>query len=178
MRTRVDITLGALRARLEDELGVAMVMALLITSSLAISTVAIAGYMVSNESLAGRDRDSQRAFNVAESGINNALSVLSQQDSSGSQAVGSTLASTGFTLDGGSGTYSAAKTGALTWTVTAYGTSPNGDVTRHLEVQVAAQTVAAERPRPPPTAGDSSWRARPRTARSYRERGTTSGTRR
>ena len=63
--------------------------------------------------------------------------MLSQQDSSGSQAVGSTLASTGFTLDGGSGTYSAAKTGALTWTVTAYGTAPSGDVTRHLEVQVA-----------------------------------------
>lgn len=126
-----------------------MVMALLITSSLAISTVAIAGYMVSNEGLASRDRDSQRAFNVAESGINNALSVLSQQDSSGSQAIGSTLASTGFTLDGGSGTYSASKTGALTWTVTAYGTSPSGDVTRHLEVQVAAQTVSSGTPASP-----------------------------
>jgi hypothetical protein len=118
-----------------------MVMALMITSALAISTVAVAGYMVSNESLAGRDRDSQRAFNVAESGVNRALSVLSQQDSSGSQAVGSTLSSTNFSLDGGSGSFSATKTGALTWTVTGYGTSPNGDVTRHLEVQVAASTV-------------------------------------
>src|SRR5262245_36673340 len=101
------------RPRLRDERGIALVMTLIITASFAITTMAIATLMVSNEMSAGRDRDATRAFNAAESGINTALSVVSQQDTSGSQAVGSTLTSTSFTIDGGSGTYSATKTGAL-----------------------------------------------------------------
>ena len=115
-------------------------MTLVISSSFAITTMAIASLMVSNERSSGRDRDAQRAFNAAESGINSALSVLSQQDASGSQAVGATLASTGFTIDGASGTYSATKSAALEWTVDATGSSPNGEVTRELQVRVSAQT--------------------------------------
>jgi len=131
------------RATLGDERGIALVLTLLITASFAITTMAIASLMISNEASSGRDRDAGRAFNVAESGINTALSVLSQQDSSGSQTVGSTLASTGFTIDGGSGTYSATKSGALEWTVNATGTSPNGAVSRELQVRVSAQTVTS-----------------------------------
>ncbi len=134
---------SASRAPLHDERGIALVMTLLITASFAITTMAIAALMVSNERASGRDRDSARAFNVAESGINTALSVLSQQDTSGSQPVGSTLSSTSFAIDGGSGTYSATKTGALEWTVSASGTSPNGAVSRELEVKVSAQTVTS-----------------------------------
>jgi Tfp pilus assembly protein PilX len=140
---RIDNSIASIRRLFHAESGVALVMTLMITASFAITTMAIATLMVSNEASSGRDRDAVRAFNVAESGLNTALSVLSQQDSSGSQAVGSTLASTSFSLDGGTGTYSATKTGSLEWTVSANGTSPSGEVTRHLSVRVNAQTVSS-----------------------------------
>jgi Tfp pilus assembly protein PilX len=128
------------RDQFREERGVALALTLLITASLAITTMAIAALMVSNERSSGRDRDTVRALNAAESGIASALSVLSQQDASGAQTVGSTLSTTSFTVDGASGMYSAVKTGALEWTVGASGTSPGGDVTRQLEVRVAATT--------------------------------------
>ena len=128
------------RRALRDERGVALTLTLIIMASFAITTMAIATLMISNELSSGRDRNSVRAFNAAEAGINQALSVLSQQDSSGSQSVGSTLSSTTISIDGASGTYSATKSSALEWTVSASGTSPDGSVTRSLEVKVSAQT--------------------------------------
>jgi Tfp pilus assembly protein PilX len=136
-------SLTTLRRRLGDERGVALVMALVITASLAISTTAVAMIMVSNENLSGRDREAARALNVAEAGLNNALSVISQTDATGSQASGSTLSSTSFSLDGGSGTYSATKSTASLWTISATGTAPSGDVTRHLQLQVEAESVTS-----------------------------------
>ncbi len=141
MRRPATTLISRLRALALEENGVALVLALAVAASFAISTTAIASYMVSNESAAGRSRETMRALSVAEAGLNNALSVLSQQDPSGTQAVGSTLGSTSFTLDGGSGTYSATKTGALEWTVSSSGVSPNGSVTRNLELKVAATTT-------------------------------------
>jgi Tfp pilus assembly protein PilX len=141
MRERTNSLIGITRALIPSDDGVALVMALVVMCSFAISTMAIATLMTSNEHASGRDRDAARAFSIAEAGLNDALSVLSQQDLSGSQAIGSTLSSTSFSLDSGSGTYSATKTGALEWTVSATGTSPNGAVTRRLEVKVAAHTV-------------------------------------
>ncbi len=132
-----------MRQRLGDERGVAMVMALVITASLAISTGAVAMIMVSNENMSGRDREAARALNVAEAGLNNALSVISQLDATGSQAAGSTLSSTSFTLDGGSGTYSATKTTSTLWTISASGAPPSGDVTRYLQLQVEAESVSS-----------------------------------
>ena len=41
-----------------------------------------------------------------------------------------------FSIDGGSGTYSATKTSGLEWTITATGVSPNGRVTRNLELKL------------------------------------------
>lgn len=139
----LDRLASATRALARDERGVTMVMALVITSSLAISTGAVAMIMVSNENMSSRDRDTARAVYVAEAGLNNALSVISQSDATGSQSVGATLSPTSFTLDGGSGTYSATKTTATLWTISAQGTAPNGTVTRHLELQVEAETTSS-----------------------------------
>ena len=118
-------------------------MALIIMSSLAISTGAIAMIVVSNENLSERDRDTARALNVAEAGLNNALSVISQTDPNGTQATGSTLSSTSFTIDSGSGSYSATKSTSSAWTISASGTAPNGNVTRHLELKVEAEAVSS-----------------------------------
>ena len=114
----------------------ALVLALVVMGTFSIMIASVAMFMTSNERASARDRDTARALDTAEAGLNNALSVLSQQDSSGSQAVGSTLASTSFSIDGGSGTYSATKTGALEWTISATGTSPNSAVTRKLELKL------------------------------------------
>jgi hypothetical protein len=146
MRERANKVIDWARAVLPREDGVALVMALIVSSAFAISTVAVAMLMTSNEHASGRDRDTARALNIAEAGLNNGLSVLSQNDATGAQAVGSTLSSTSFSLDNGTGSYSATKTGPLEWTVTGRGTSPNGSVTRHLELKVHAQIATTTSP--------------------------------
>jgi len=95
------------------------VLALVIMGTLSITIASVAMFTTSNEQHSARDRDIARALNTAEAGLNNALEVLTQQDPTGTQAVGSTLASTTFSIDGGSGTYSATKNSALEWTIAA-----------------------------------------------------------
>ena len=129
IRSRIDL-------RLRDERGIALVLALVVMGTLSITAVSVAMFTTSNETSSARDRDVARALNTAEAGLNNALAVLTQQDSTGTQPIGATLASTTFTLDGYSGTYSATKTSGLEWTITATGVSPNGRVTRNLELKL------------------------------------------
>ena len=117
IRSRIDL-------RLRDERGIALVLALVVMGTLSITAVSVAMFTTSNETNSARDRDVARALNTAEAGLNNALAVLTQQDSTGTQPIGSTLASTTFSLDGDSGTYSATKTSGLEWTITATGVSP------------------------------------------------------
>jgi Tfp pilus assembly protein PilX len=143
LANKVTATASAVVLR-ED--GVALVMALVVTFTLAISSAAIATLVTSNERASGRDGDTARAFNAAEAGLNNALSVLTQYDASGAQAVGSTLSQTSFSLDNSTGTYSAVKTGSLEWTVSGNGTSPNGSITRHLELKVRAEIATTTTP--------------------------------
>lgn len=146
MRRRRETPHRGIRRLWADERGVSLVLALVISTTLAISTATTAMLVVSNERSSDRGRDAARAFNVAEAGLNNALSVLSQYDASGSIAVGSTLPSTAFTLEEGSGTYAATKTGPLEWTISASGTSADGSVTRNLELKVTAETVTVGTP--------------------------------
>ncbi|MFO7572779.1 MAG: hypothetical protein R6W48_09320 [Gaiellaceae bacterium] len=146
MRQHRDTPVRGIRLLLGDERGFSLVLALVASATFAISTATMATLMVSNERSATRGRDAVRAFNIAEAGLNEALSVLSQHDASGSLTVGSTFPSTTFTLDGGSGTYSATKTGSLEWTVSSSGTSPTESVTRYLELRVTAETVSAGTP--------------------------------
>src|SRR5262249_10025759 len=136
MRERLTSLRKTIDARLRDEQGIALVLALVVTGTLSIMIVSVATFMTSNEQNAARDRDIARALNTAEAGLNNGLAVLTQQDSTGTQPIGSTLSSTTFSIDGGSGTYSATKTSALEWTISATGTSPNGRVIRKLELKL------------------------------------------
>src|SRR5262245_6452019 len=136
MRERLSQLRSTFGARLRDEQGIALVLALVVMGALSITVASVAMVMTSNEQDAARDRDIARALNSAEAGLNNGLSVLTQQDATGTSPIGSTLASTSFTIDGGSGTYSATKTSALEWTISATGTSPNGRVTRKLELKL------------------------------------------
>jgi hypothetical protein len=136
MRKRLTSVRSRIALRLRDERGIALVLALVIMGALSITIASVALYTTSNETHSARDRDVARALNTAEAGLNNALAVLTQQDSTGTSPIGSTLASTSFSLDGGSGTYSATKNSGLEWTISASGTSPNGRVTRNLELKL------------------------------------------
>jgi Tfp pilus assembly protein PilX len=146
MRERLTSVRSRIALRLQDERGIALVLALVVMGTLSITIASVAMFTTSNEQHSARDRDVARALNTAEAGLNNALAVLTQQDSTGTQPIGSTLASTSFTIDGGSGTYSATKNSGLEWTISASGTSPNGRVTRNLELKLdgtqSTQTTA------------------------------------
>jgi Tfp pilus assembly protein PilX len=136
MRERLFPSSSTFAARLRDERGIALILALVVMGAFSITIASVAMFMASNEQDAARSRDIARALNSAEAGLNNALAVLTQQDSTGTQPIGSTLASTTFTIDGGSGAYSATKNSALEWTISATGTSPDGRVTRKLELKL------------------------------------------
>jgi Tfp pilus assembly protein PilX len=64
------------RRRLDDERGFALVLALAASVSLAILGTSIAYYTTSNSHQSNRSSASQRAYSLAEAGLNNALSIL------------------------------------------------------------------------------------------------------
>ena len=63
-------------------------LALVIMGALSITIASVALYTTSNETHSARDRDVARALNTAEAGLNNALAVLTQQDSTGTSPSG------------------------------------------------------------------------------------------
>src|SRR5689334_8958209 len=79
-----------LHRRLADERGLSLVLALIVVTALSITTAALAQLIQSNEHAFGRDRQEERAFNIAEAGINYGASHLTTLTSS-SYAVGSSI---------------------------------------------------------------------------------------
>jgi len=133
LETRTRRLLAHGRSRASRESGQSLVVALVVTGALTISVAAIITYMTSNESAFGRDRQADRALNIAEAGLNNGLSVLANVNPNNS--LGSWSTPYTASVDGGQVQYSLAKSGS-TWTITATGTSPNGKVTRQLQESV------------------------------------------
>ncbi|MGZ4339142.1 MAG: hypothetical protein ACXVQ3_03705 [Gaiellaceae bacterium] len=129
-----------------SESGQALVLAMVVMSALTISIGALISFTTGNETQFGRDRESARAFHVAEAGVNNALSVLVNADDNDVQAVGSTLGPFAIALDGANGTYRMTKygssdpecaqaggTSANCWVITGTATSPNGRIQKTLQ---------------------------------------------
>jgi len=141
------LTITRLRTVATDESGFSLVLAIIMVASLSVATASLSSLVVSNTRSFGRDRQEARAFNVAEAGLNYAVSRLTTYDPSGSLAVNSTIGSTGspqlFTLDGGTGNggWWAEKTAVNVWTVHARGISPNGAVKREVAVETTTDTV-------------------------------------
>jgi hypothetical protein len=127
-----------LRGFLRSESGISLVMALLVMVVLSISTGGVVTFVTSNQTNAGRDREAERAFNIAEAGLAKGADGVIAQDPNATVAIGTTLSPTSFSLDGGTGSWSATKASQLTWTVTATGNSPTGRVLRKLQEQVIA----------------------------------------
>ena len=130
-----------------DERGVSLVLALVMIAALSLATASLSSLVVSNAKSFGRDSQEARSFNVAEAGLNYAVSRLTTYDPNGSVAVNSTIGSTespqAFTLDGGAGNggWWAEKTGTNVWTVHARAVSPNGSVKREVAVETTTDTV-------------------------------------
>jgi len=130
-------------ARLRDESGVALILAIIVVATLTISTAALTTLAATNEKSFGRDRQDVRALNDAEAGLNAAIATL--------KASGPTTTSipniTG-SIDGGSWSYTTSRTqpdptghpNDYLWTIAATGTSPTGSVNRQVQTQVK-QTI-------------------------------------
>jgi Tfp pilus assembly protein PilX len=129
----------------KNESGQSLVLAMIVMSALTISIGALVSFTTGNEAQFSRDRDSARAFHAAESGVNNALSIIVNNDDNDVQTVGTKLGPYAFTLDGASGTYELTKfaatdtectqtagTASSCWVITGTATSPNGKITRTI----------------------------------------------
>ena len=145
---------------LSAETGQSLVLALIVVLALTVSVAGLITYVTSNETSFNRDRDATRALAIAEAGIQNASSVISQYDDAtdvcvyagGSCAAGRVPPSgaTSYNTDGGSGSWYAEKTQAsgtnvkAVWAITATAKSPDGRVTRTVTANIGAlppQTV-------------------------------------
>ncbi len=127
-----------LRARSAQEEGIALVLALIVMGVLTIATIAIVTATNSNEQAFGRDRQTNRALNIAEAGLNagvDAVKALPVTATSMSPGSG--------TVDQGSWSYTATRTQDGTnpdlyyWTVTSTGVSPDGKVTRIVSKRIS-----------------------------------------
>ena len=131
--------------QLKSESGQSLVLAMIIMSALTISIGALVSFTTGNETQFGRDRESARAFHVAEAGVNNGLSLIVTNDDNDSQVVGTTLGPYAFSMDGASGSYTltkyaktdtqctqAAGAVAACWLITGSAISPNGRITRKI----------------------------------------------
>jgi Tfp pilus assembly protein PilX len=132
------------RARLSNESGLALVMALLVVAALSVGTASLIMLVTSNQNAVGRDRQEERAFNIAEAGLNEAVSYLSTQDTLAISTVGAT----DYSLDNGSGQWWADKTASTstvdTWTL--YSRATFGKTSRKVSVQLAANKTVVSTP--------------------------------
>jgi len=120
------------KERLADESGLALIMAIGILMVLTVSATSVITYTASGARGAKLDESGQRAYALAEAGINNALSILAKQGSDGA-GVGAQPgsandpASTVTTYaNGGTATWGASWNATdHTWTIKSIGASPN-----------------------------------------------------
>ena len=105
---------------------------------LTIATTATITAVTSNEHAFGRDRQTNRALNIAEAGLNAAVAAL--------KALSATITSlppASGTVDHGAWSYTATRTqdpdnpNLYYWTVTSTGTSPDSNVTRIVSTKVS-----------------------------------------
>ena len=145
---------GAL-VTLSAETGQSLVLALVVVLAVSVSAAGLVAYTTSNDTSFNRDRDATRATAIAEAGVQNAMSIISQYDAATSTCVysASTCPSgrlpvsgtTSYNADGGTGSWYATKTQVSTgpnvyaiWRITATATSPDGRVLRTVEANTHA----------------------------------------
>ena len=110
---------------------------LIVMGVLTIATIAVVTAVNSNEQAFGRDRQTNRALNVAEAGLNAGVAALKALPASATS-----LPAASGTVDQGSWSYTATRTQDGTnpdlyyWTITSTGVSPDGKVTRIVSKRI------------------------------------------
>jgi Tfp pilus assembly protein PilX len=126
------------RATWLREEGIALILSVIVIGVLTIATGAIVTVVMSNEHAFGRDRQVNRALNLAEAGLNagvDALKVL--------PATATSLPPASGTNDHGTWSYTATRAQDTTnpdlyiWTITSTGVSPDSQVTRIISTKVS-----------------------------------------
>jgi len=144
-----------------SESGQALVLAFIVMVALSITIGGVISYTTSNENQFGRDRQLNRAFHIAEAGLNNAIEVVTLKDPSNDPSlIGTRYPAAPGTfypvlLDGGKGGYYAQKYKASDpecatnagsapnscWVIIATGTSPDGRILKQLQESIYWRTV-------------------------------------
>jgi Tfp pilus assembly protein PilX len=118
--------------------GIALILSVIVMAVLTIATAAVITQVTSNEHAFGRDRQTNRALNIAEAGLNAGLDAVKAQ-----AATATTLTPDNGTVDDGSWSYTGTRTQDATnpdlyyWTITSTGISPDGRVTRIVRKTVS-----------------------------------------
>lgn len=142
--TRGGSVRALIRARLARQEGIALVLTLIVMGVLTIGTAAVITEVNSNEHHFGRDRQVNRALNVAEAGLNAGVAAVKAQ-----AATATSLPGASGTIDQGSWSYTATRTADASnpnlyyWTVTSTGVSPDGAVTRIVSTKVS-ETITSQ----------------------------------
>jgi Tfp pilus assembly protein PilX len=142
-----------------SESGQSLVLAFIVMFALSITVGGVISFTTSNESQFGRDRQLDRAFHIAEAGLNNGIEVVEKTDpSNDSSKIGLRVPATGtypLSLDGGLGSYYVQKYTATSpectthagsapnacWVVIATGHSPDGKILKELQESIYWRTV-------------------------------------
>jgi hypothetical protein len=114
-----------------------LILAISIVAVLTVSTAATIQIVQSNQVSSNRERQATRALAIGEAGLDKAVAAVVTNDPNATQPTGTTVASTSYTFDGGSGTFSATKQADGSWVGTATAVSPDGKVTRKVETTVS-----------------------------------------
>lgn len=141
-RRALDALRRGLRARARpswrSEDGISLILSIIVVAVLTIGTAATITAVNSNEHAFGRDRQVNRALNVAEAGLNAGVDALKALP-----ATATSLPDTSGTTDQGSWSYTSTRTQDSSnpdlyyWTITSTGISPDGEVTRIVSRKVA-----------------------------------------
>ncbi len=125
-------------ARVKQDDGIALVLTLIVMGVLTIGTIAVVTAMNSNEQAFGRDRQTNRALNVAEAGLNAGVAAVQALP-----ATATSLSPASGTVDQGAWSYTTSRSQDATnpdlyyWTITSTGVSPDGKVTRIVSTRVS-----------------------------------------
>jgi hypothetical protein len=137
-----------LGARLRDERGMTLVMALGVLVVLGISATSVAYYTSSQEHVTARAENKRDAYSLAEAGMNAALAVLSNAlNAKTASALQPCTSPTTISLEGGTAAYCGTlDTSTYDWSLTSTGTAPNpnggADITRTLHRTVYVRGIS------------------------------------
>ena len=135
--TDADATRADLRAAARGEDGIALILSVIVMLVLTISVAGTITAVTANEHAFGRDRQTNRALNIAEAGMNAGVAAVKALP-----ATATSLSPASGTTDNGSWSYSVTRAQDSTnpdlylWTITSTGVSPDGNVSRIVSTKV------------------------------------------